>query len=381
MNDVTYQVQLCKGRMYFFVYEDKYFEFVTSERKTDPIDLLFLSRLHQVIKQIYEQILNIDDVRKFEVNEIVIEDKLALIVNNGKFGFQGIKGNLEFFDVKYLSEVLEEINIFLQPKDNNELESGMNISEKEENIQKKNGIEFHEYLTLFMQNFLSIVELSKFSMPFSEFEKEIEVSLPLTAKKSASWWRKYIPVSWQVEINKHTKAITFFKESLFAKGYRAFFSEGEVERRVINLTSKAHLRKKYLGYTDRRVFWFKRPRISEIHYRDIPLENLNGLELHWRKFSLKLLVIGLILFFVSLTLFIFSAFQILFFSMYHVLLFILGIVLLILAFLAKGFVKVIGTNTNWTLFIRGSDTYRKLQKIIQEIYYEKLLLKNTGLEY
>lgn len=121
--------------------------------------------------------------------------------------------------------------------------------------------------------------------------------------------------------------------------YGNYLREGEEISRLLDVGAQGEkaVRRNVLGVTQKRVFHFRSLKGFERTYRDVPLSNILYLENAWHDRNLILLVLGMI-------------------------------------FLVKG-LKQYGSflinNDEWKFHFKRKEDIKKIEEIIQEIYFIK----------
>ncbi len=123
------------------------------------------------------------------------------------------------------------------------------------------------------------------------------------------------------------------------------------------------------GFTNRRVFWFKKMKGQNMEYRDMPLEKVSNIENFWHSRNYLKIFVGLILVFISFGFFYFGLMIPYILWILAVILIIIGIILILNGLKQYGNFNIIGIMKTWEFQFRKRENIEKLQQFIKSIYY------------
>lgn len=152
--------------------------------------------------------------------------------------------------------------------------------------------------------------------------------------------------------------------------YGNYLREGEEISHLLDVGAQGEkaVRRNVLGVTQKRVFHFRSLKGFERTYRDVPLSNILYLENAWYDRNLILLVLGMI-FLISGVILLSTFMQFIGLQIISLVLIVIGII-----FLVKG-LKQYGSflinNDEWKFHFKRKEDIKKIEEIIQEIYFIK----------
>lgn len=123
-----------------------------------------------------------------------------------------------------------------------------------------------------------------------------------------------------------------------------------------------------LGFTQYRVFLFRKLKGRNRVYQDVPLDKIAYLEHSWKSRNTFLLVLGSIVIGIGL---LFSLISLFFFIIFGIFI-IIGIILVIKGSKQRGYFLI--NDEKWKFNLRRKDTLEKIEEFIRKIYFAKTSL-------